>query len=105
MNEIITFLYQILWKLFGYKNSFFDNRFMMHVAGGYAVSHIASLYFRNKYWIASIVVALCKEGLDHFVFGCGGNEIKHFIDIGGWVFGGLSYHLIVLLKRRKYGWK
>ena len=105
MNETVSPFYQILWFFFGYKNSLFDNRFMVHIAGGYTVSHIASLFFQNKYWITSFVVAFLKEALDHFIFGCGENEFKHFIDILGWSIGGLSYYLIVVLKHYKYKWK
>jgi hypothetical protein len=98
------FLYNILWSLFGYDNSLFDNRFMQHIAGGYAVSHIASLFFKEHYWVCSFFIAIFKEILDHFVFGCGGNEIKHFFDILSWSLGGISYYVIVILKRKKYNY-
>ena len=92
----------LLWSLFGYENSLFDSRFAYHTAGGYAVSHIASLFFKKHYWFASFIVAILKELLDHYIFGCGGNETKHLFDILGWGFGGFSYFVIVLLKRKKY---
>jgi hypothetical protein len=93
-----------LWFLFGYNNSVFDSRVMYHIAGGYMVSHIASLFFKRYYYLLCIVLAVGKEALDHFVFGCGGNEIKHLFDVFGWAAGGLSYYGIVLAKRRRYGY-
>jgi len=102
---LLSHLRDFLWPILGYNNSFFDNRFMNHVAGGYMVNHIASLFLKNYYWMASFFVSIVKELLDHFVFGCGGNEIKHLYDILGWNVGGISYYAIVLLKRRKYGYK
>lgn len=93
--------YELLWFLFGYDNSLFDNRIMQHIAGGYVISHISSLFLKRKYWLICLFAAIVKESLDHFLFGCGGNEIKHFVDVGSWFFGGLSYYLIVLLKERK----
>jgi len=92
------------WRLMGYNDSLFDNRHMYHIAGGYMVAHIASLFFKNHYWVACIVVALVKEAFDHWIFGCGSNEIKHLWDILSWGTGGLSYLAIVFLKRKKYGY-
>jgi hypothetical protein len=78
---------------------------MQHIAGGYVVSHISSLFLKNKYWMVCLIVPFVKEIMDHFLFDCGGNETKHLIDISSWLIGGITYHLIVLLKRKKYGWK
>lgn len=94
---------QILEWLFWY-NGIFDNRMMEHCAGGYMVSHISSLFFKKYYWIICFFVAIIKETMDHWIFGCGGNEIKHLIDIISWTVGGLSYYIIVLAKRKKYGY-
>lgn len=77
---------------------------MYHIAGGYMVSHIASLFLKHYYYLLCIAMAIGKELLDHFIFGCGGNEIKHLWDIIGWSIGGLSYYGIVLAKRWKYGY-
>jgi hypothetical protein len=74
------------------------------MAGGYMVSHISSLFFKKYYWTICVFFALIKEAMDHFIFGCGGNEIGHLGDIMGWFIGGLSYYLIVILKRKKYGY-
>ena len=74
---------------------------MQHMAGGYAVSHIASYFFKDTYWLWSFFIAVLKEFMDHFIFGCGGNEIKHFVDIISWSTGGISYYIIVILKRKK----
>lgn len=95
---------EILWSIIGYDHSILDNRIVYHICGAYAVTHIASLFFKRYYWTICIFVAILKELVDHFVFGCSNNEIKHTIDIVSWVAGGLSYHIIVLLKRRKYGY-
>ncbi len=102
---MLRFIRKILWPIIGYNNSLFDNRFMMHIAGGYMVCHIAPLFLKNNFWIAALVVAFFKEACDHWILDCGGNEIKHFYDILSWNIGGLSYYGIVLLKRRRFKWE
>jgi hypothetical protein len=99
----------LLWFLFGYNNeyhfSLFDNRVIYHICGSYAVSHIFSLFSKKYYWTICPIIAIMKEMLDHFVFGCGNNEFKHFTDILTWSLGGISYWIIVKLKRKRFGYK
>ena len=88
----------ILVKLIGYNNSLLDNRFMYHVAGGYMVSHISSLFLK-RYYVISPIIGIIKELVDHFIFGCGGNEKKHFVDLLGWVLSFPLYYLIIYIKK------
>jgi len=97
-----SFFYDILWKIIGYDNSLLDNRHIIHIAGGYTVSHILSLFLKKYYWVGCFFIAIFKEICDHYLFGCGQNEIKHFYDILSWSIGGISYYIIVLIKRKKY---
>jgi hypothetical protein len=97
---------QILWFLFGYNNSVFDNRFIIHIAGAYCVSHITSLFIKKCYYIILVcfLIGVFKEILDHWYFGCGSNEVKHLTDILSWTLGGVGYYLIVVAKRKKYNY-
>lgn len=97
----MDFLHDILWFLIGYDNSLFDNRFVQHIIGGYMLTHLSSLILRKYFWLIAIFVGIGKELIDHFIFGCGNNEIKHFYDILAWSVGGIFCYLILQIIKKK----
>ena len=62
-------IFDLLWGLFGWgPASIFDNKQMWHIAGGYMVSHLSSLFLKKYYWVICVFIAIGKEFLDHFIY-------------------------------------